>query len=51
MVDEEDSKYFGGDIVWVRVPPPAPHSHPDFDRVGVGFFFLIFDVFPVFMAF
>ena len=50
MVDEEDSKSFGGDIVWVRVPPPAPHSHPDFDRVGVGFFFLIFDELPIFPA-
>ena len=26
MVDEEDSKSFGGDIVWVRVPPPAPKA-------------------------
>ena len=24
MVDEEDSKSFGSDTVWVRVPPPAP---------------------------
>ena len=24
MVDEEDSKSFGRDTVWVRVPPPAP---------------------------
>ena len=27
---------------------PAPHSHPNFDRVGVGFFFLIFYEFPIF---
>ena len=24
MVDVTDSKSVGGDIVWVRVPPPAP---------------------------
>ncbi len=23
MADEEDSKSFGGNIVWVQVPPPA----------------------------
>ena len=26
MVDVTDSKSVGGDIVWVRVPPPAPKS-------------------------
>ena len=26
MVDEEDSKSFGRDTVWVRVPPPAPQK-------------------------
>ena len=26
MVDEEDSKSFGSDTVWVRVPPPAPQK-------------------------
>ena len=48
LVDVADSKSAGGDSVWVRVPPPAPKSHPDFDRVRVRFFFLIFDIFPGF---
>jgi len=30
---------------------PAPHSHPNFDRVRVGFFFLIFEELPIFPAF
>ena len=30
---------------------PAPHSHPNFDRVRVGFFLHIFDIFPVFPEF
>ena len=25
LVDVTDSKSVGGDIVWVRVPPPAPN--------------------------
>ena len=29
----------------------APRSHPDFDRVGVGFFFPIFDELPAFPVF
>lgn len=29
----------------------APCSHPDFDRVRVGFFFLIFDELPIFPVF
>ena len=29
----------------------APRSHSDFDRVRVGFFFLIFYVFPIFRSF
>ena len=29
----------------------APHSHPNFDRVRVGFFFLIFDIFSTFPEF
>ena len=50
LVDEEDSKSFGVTLVWVRVPPPAPRSRPDFDRVRVGFFFLIFDELPIIPA-
>ena len=26
LVDVTDSKSVGGDIVWVRVPPPAPEK-------------------------
>ena len=26
LADEEDSKSFAGDSVWVRVPPPAPNT-------------------------
>ena len=33
---------------WVRVRLPAPRSHADFDRVGVGFFFLIFGELPIY---
>ena len=51
LVDVVDSKSTAGDSVPVRVRSPAPHSHPDFDRVGVGFFFLIFDEFPIFPVF
>ena len=28
MVDVTDSKSVGGNIVWVRVPPPAPCKKP-----------------------
>ena len=41
-VDTGDLKSPGSDTVRVRVPSAAPRSHPDFDRVGVGFFSLIF---------
>ena len=51
LVDEVDSKSITSDGVRVRVPPPAPHFHPDFDRVGVGFFFYIFDELPIFPEF
>ncbi len=27
LVDVTDSKSVGGDIVWVRVPPPAPDNY------------------------
>ena len=46
MVDEEDSKSFGGDIVWVRVPPPAPKQYNpnQIFPVGDGFgLFVYFD--------
>jgi len=34
-----------------RVRSPAPRSHPDFDRVRVGFFFYIFDELHIFPEF
>ena len=39
MVDEADSKSVGGDIVWVRVPPPAPNKYNpnQIFRIGKGF--------------
>ena len=43
MVDEEDSKSFGRDTVWVRVPPPAPkHSNPNLLPIGETFGFVVF---------
>ena len=51
LADEEDSKSFASDGVRVRPPPPAPRSQSNFDRVRLGFFFLIFDEFPLFPAF
>ena len=44
MVDEEDSKSFGGDIVWVRVPPPAPNQYNPNQvfPVGDGFGLFVF---------
>ena len=44
MVDEEDSKSFGGDIVWVRVPPPAPNQYNpnQIFPVGDGFGLFVF---------
>ena len=50
-VDTGDLKSPGSNAVRVRVPSAAPCSHPNFDRVGVGFFFLIFGIFPVFPEF
>ena len=51
LVDVADSKSAGGDTVPVRARPPAPRSHPDFDRVRVGLFFYIFDELPIFLEF
>ena len=44
MVDEEDSKSFGRDTVWVRVPPPAPNQYNpnQIFPVGDGFGFIVF---------
>ena len=44
MVDEEDSKSFGSDTVWVRVPPPAPNQYNPNQvfPVGNGFGFIAF---------
>ena len=35
LVDVTDSKSVGGNIVWVRVPPPAPIKDGYFDIVTV----------------
>ena len=46
LVDVTDSKSVGGDIVWVRVPPPAPNqNNPNqIFLIGVGFgLFVSFD--------
>ena len=51
LADEVDSKSVASDGVRVRPPPPALHSHPDFDRVRVGLFFSIFDELPGFSVF
>ena len=43
LADEEDSKSFAGDSVWVRVPPPAPKQYnPNPFPVGDGFGFIVF---------
>ena len=44
LADEEDSKSFAGDSVWVRVPPPAPkQNNPNqIFLVGDGFGLLLF---------
>ena len=44
MVDVADSKSADGDIVWVRVPPPAPDKqNPNqFIPMGDGFGFCVF---------
>ena len=34
LVDVADSKSADGDIVWVRVPPPAPQHPNTLDAVG-----------------
>ena len=46
MVDEEDSKSFGGNIVWVRVPPPAPNQYNPNQIFFVGDGFGLFLFFP-----
>ena len=45
LVDVTDSKSVGGDIVWVRVPPPAPNQYnPNLFPIGNGFgLFVFFD--------
>ena len=50
VVELVDSVDLGSSVfdVQVRVLSPAPRSHPDFDRVGVGFFFLIFGELPIY---
>ena len=43
LVDVADSKSAGGDTVWVRVPPPAPHPYnPNLFPIGDGFGLLVF---------
>ena len=43
LADVTDSKSVDGDIVWVRVPPPAPSKHEEKDAcretpMNSGFF-------------
>ena len=43
LADVTDSKSVDGDIVWVRVPPPAPNStNPNLMPIGEGFGFVVF---------
>ena len=35
LADVTDSKSVDGDIVWVRVPLPAPKSDTNFDTMGI----------------
>ena len=44
LVDVTDSKSVGGDIVWVRVPPPAPNqNNPNqIFLIGDGFGLFVF---------
>ena len=39
LVDVTDSKSVGGNIVWVRVPPPAPAESLDAQSACGAFFF------------
>lgn len=41
LADVTDSKSVDGDIVWVRVPPPAPNKATDFDTRSVVLFFTL----------
>ena len=46
LADEEDSKSFAGDGVWVQVPPPAPNQYNpnQIFLIGDGFgLFVFFD--------
>ena len=45
-VEKIEGKRKPDDFFGHRNRTPAPHSHPDFDRVRVRFFFLIFDELP-----
>ena len=43
LVDVTDSKSVGGNIVRVRVPPPAPkQDNPNLLLIGEGFGFFVF---------
>ena len=44
MVDVADSKSADGDIVWVRVPPPAPNQQNPNQIIpmGDGFGFVVY---------
>ena len=46
MVDEADSKSVGVTLVWVRVPPPAPHleGSQTLDTTGFAGFSLCFEL-------
>ena len=42
LVDVADSKSADGNIMWVRVPPPAPNKSDNFDTIGIETIRLIF---------
>ena len=42
LADVTDSKSVDGDIVWVRVPPPAPNKDYNFDTISTEVIVLIF---------